>query len=174
VLARPLRGLALVCAVALATVSPAVAAGDKPSTVKGHWTNPVGACVKHLISFDAATGDLKCTGTSKWTGTWKGSTKWTFTGNMNPSTGETKGHIDEVFTGKIADGRKGKLTFVEKMTLDKQGNIDIHGHIVKASGGLAGAKGKAHWTGTSSVADGSGAGPYSGSWHKPPRKHRHQ
>jgi hypothetical protein len=167
------HALVLTALAALAGAAPVAAGGGHASKVKGHWSNPVGACVAHIISFDPATGDLKCTGTSKWTGTWKGSTKWTFDGNMDPATGEATGRIDEVFKGKIADGRKGKLTFVEKMTLDPEGNIDIHGHIVDSSGGLAGAHGRARWTGTSSATDGSGSGPYTGRWHKPPRKHHH-
>src|SRR3954451_21172692 len=171
--ARLSSAVALAAVAALAVGAPATAGGGHTSKIKGHWTNPVGACIAHIIRFDPATGDLKCTGTSEWTGTWKGSTKWTLTGNMDPATSQTTGRIDEVFKGKIADGRKGKLTFVEKMTLDPQGNIDIHGHIVGSSGGLAGAHGKAHWTGTSSTTDGSGKGPYSGRWHKPPQKHHH-
>jgi hypothetical protein len=169
---RTLLAAAAVLAVALLGADAGALAGASDATkIKGHWTNPKGACTDHVISFDPATGDLECTGTSKWTGTWKGSTKWTLTGNMDPDSGKTSGRIHEVFKGKIADGRKGKLVFSEKLQLDANGDIDIHGHIVDSSGGLAGAHGKARWTGYSSVTDGSGSGPYTGSWHKPPPKH---
>jgi uncharacterized protein (DUF2147 family) len=168
------KAVVLSAAAILAAGASAAAAGKPPAQGKGHWTNPVGACVGHIISNDPVTGDYKCSGTSSWTGTWKGSTKWTATGNLDAATGAATGKIHEVFKGKIADGRKGKLVFEETMTLDAKGNIDIRGKIVKSSGGLAGAHGKAHWTGTSSVADGSGAGPYSGSWHAPPiKRHPH-
>jgi hypothetical protein len=89
--------------------------------LKGAWTNPVGACVQHIISFDSATGAIKCTGSSNWKGTWKGSTKWTFTGTLNVSTGAGSGRVDEVFTGRAHDGRRGRLTFVEHITIGSDG-----------------------------------------------------
>jgi hypothetical protein len=102
---------------------------------------------------------LSCSGTSDWTGTWKGSTTWTLTGDVSLAAGGS-GRIDEVFTGRTRDGRKGKLTFVEHFTLDAAGHIDIKGKIVKSSGRLAGSHGKARWIRTAN-ADGSGAGTYS-------------
>jgi hypothetical protein len=143
-----------------------------PTKVKGAWTNPVGACVQHIISFDSATGATKCTGTSNWKGTWKGSTKWTFTGTLNASTGEGSGRVDEVFTGRARDGRRGRLIFVEHITLGSGGATDIKGRIVGSCGGLAGSHGRAHWVGTTSATDGSGSGTYSGSWSEGTR-HRH-
>jgi len=140
--------------------------------LKGKWSNPVGACVAHIIKTDPATGDLlSCNGTSDWTGTWKGSTTWTLTGDVSLTTGGS-GRIVEVFTGRTRDGRKGRLRFVEHFTLDAAGNIDIKGKIVKASGKLAGSYGRARWIGTAN-ADGSGAGTYSGRWHEGGH-HKHQ
>ena len=144
---------------------PAASAGDGHhlSKLKGKWSNPVGACVAHIIKVDPTSGDLlSCTGTSDWTGTWNGSTTWTLKGDISLTTGGS-GHIREVFTGRARDGRKGKLTFVERFTLDASGRIDVQGKIVKSSGKLAGSYGHARWIGTAN-ADGSGAGTYSGRW----------
>ena len=143
------------------------------SKLKGEWSNPVGACVAHIIKVDPTTGDLlSCTGTSDWTGTWNGSTTWTLKGDISLTTGGS-GHIREVFTGRARDGRKGKLTFVERFTLDASGHIDIQGKIVKSSGKLAGSYGHARWVGTAN-ADGSGTGTYSGRWDEGrQRRHHH-
>jgi hypothetical protein len=144
--------------------SLAAAAKHHPLTrVHGGWSDPVGACVAHIVSFDAATGAVTCTGTSKWTGTWVGSTTWTLTGRQDPATGVLTGQIHEVFKGHAARGRHGTLTFVEQITVDAAGKTDIRGHIVRGSGGLAGAHGDAHWIGQSGT-DGSGSGTYSGRW----------
>jgi hypothetical protein len=156
----------------VAVVAPAASADHRPhlSKLKGDWSNPVGACVAHIIEVDPTTGDLlSCSGTSDWTGTWKGSTTWTLTGDVSLTTGGS-GRIDEVFTGRARDGRKGKLTFVEHFTLDATGHIDIKGRIVKSSGRLAGSYGHARWVGTAN-ADGSGAGTYSGRWHEARQRH---
>ena len=121
-------------------IAPAASAShrDHRSNLRGRWTNPVGACVAHIIKLDPATGDLlECTGTSDWTGTWKGSTTWRLTGDVSLTTGGS-GRIDEVFKGRARDGRRGSLTFVEHFTLDAAGTIDITGRIVKSSGRLAG------------------------------------
>ncbi len=155
-------------------VAPAASAShrDHRSNLRGRWTNPVGACVAHIIKLDPATGDLlECTGTSDWTGTWKGSTTWRLTGDVSLTTGGS-GRIDEVFKGRARDGRRGSLTFVEHFTLDAAGTIDITGRIVKSSGRLAGSHGRARWIGTTR-ADGSGSGTYSGRWREA-RRHRHQ
>jgi hypothetical protein len=149
----------------VAVVAPTISANYRPplAKVKGKWTNPVGACVAHIIKVDPITGDLlSCSGTSDWTGTWKGSTSWTLTGDVSLTTGGS-GRIDEVFKGRARDGRKGKLTFREHFTLDAAGSIDIKGKIVKSSGRLEGSHGRAHWIGTASP-DGSGSGTYSGRW----------
>ena len=163
---------AVAAATCLVAVIVPVASANHPqhlSKVKGAWTNPVGACVAHIIDVDPATGDLlKCSGTSDWTGTWKGSTTWTLTGDISLTTGGS-GRIREVFKGRTRDGRQGKLTFVEHFTLDAAGHIDIKGKIVKGSGRLAGSHGHAHWIGTAN-ADGSGAGTYSGRWHEGGRR----
>lgn len=158
----------------VAQVAPAAAA-HRPhlSKLKGKWSNPVGACVAHIITTDPTTGDLlSCSGTSDWTGTWKGSTTWTLTGDVSLTTGGS-GRIEEVFTGRTRDGRHGRLRFVEHFNLDAAGNIDIKGKIVKSFGELAGSYGHARWIGTAN-ADGSGTGSYSGRWHEGGRhKHRH-
>jgi hypothetical protein len=161
----------VVAAVVVAmTATSALAHDHHEAKVKGTWTNPLGACVQHIISFDPATGDLVCTGTSHWRGTWKGSTTWKVTGNQDAS-GAASGRIDEVFTGRAADGRKGGLTFVEHFTLDAEGNIDISGHVTHSCGALTGSHGHARWIGTSSATDGSGEGTYSGGWRE---GHSHQ
>jgi hypothetical protein len=149
----------------VALAAPAASAVDRDHRAKisGRWTNPVGACVAHIIEVDPATGDvLSCKGTSNWTGTWKGSTNWTLTGDVGLTSGGS-GRIDEVFKGHARDGRKGRLTFREHFTLDAAGKIDIKGKIVKSSGKLAGSRGRARWIGTAK-ADGSGKGTYSGHW----------
>jgi hypothetical protein len=136
---------------------------DHGTRVKGAWTNPVGACVGHIAKTDPATGDvLGCTGTSKWTGTWKGSTTWRLTGRISLTAGGS-GRIHEVFTGRARDGRRGTLTFSERFTLAANGDIDITGRIGKSSGRLAHSHGRARWVGTT-AADGSGRGTYSGRW----------
>jgi hypothetical protein len=158
----------------VALVASNASAGDPHSSkVKGAWSNPVGACVAHIIKVDPATGDLlSCSGTSDWTGTWKGSTKWTLSGDVSLTTGGS-GRIHEVFKGRARDGRKGKLIFTEHFTLDAAGHIDITGKIRKSSGGLAGSHGHARWIGTAN-ADGSGSGTYSGRWHHGGRpRHKH-
>src|SRR4051812_49576144 len=107
-----------------ALVAPAASADHRHplSKVKGEWTNPVGACVAHIIKVDPTTGDLlSCTGTSDWTGTWNGSTTWTLRGDISLTTGGS-GRIREVFRGRARDGRNGKLTFVERFTLDASGH----------------------------------------------------
>ena len=168
---------AAVLTLSVALVASAASADHRHnlSKLKGEWSNPVGACVAHIIKVDPTTGDLlSCTGTSNWTGTWKGSTKWTLTGDVSLTTGGS-GRIDEVFTGRVRDGRKGRLTFVEHFTLDAAGNIDIKGKIVKSSGKLEGSYGHARWIGTAN-ADGSGKGTYSGRWQegrKGPHKQQH-
>ena len=154
---------------------PAASAGDGHhlSKLKGKWSNPVGACVAHIIKVDPTSGDLlSCTGTSDWTGTWNGSTTWTLKGDISLTTGGS-GRIREVFTGRVRDGRKGKLTFVERFTLDASGRIDIQGKIVKSSGKLAGSYGHARWVGTAN-ADGSGTGTYSGRWDEGRQRRHHQ
>jgi hypothetical protein len=174
--ARRTPSLALLAAVATLALPAAGALADHhhhgTTKLKGAWTNPVGACVQHIISFDSATGATKCTGTSAWTGTWNGSTKWTFTGTLSPSTGAGSGRIDEVFAGRAHDGRRGRLTFVEHVTLGAGGATDIKGHIVGSCGGLAGSHGRAHWVGTTSATDGSGSGRYSGRWQEGNRRKR--
>lgn len=159
----------------VAVVAPAASAHHRHhlSKVRGTWSNPVGSCFAHIISFDPSTGDVICTGTSDWTGTWTGSTTWTLTGNVNLATGAGSGRIDEVFTGRARDRRKGTLTFVEQFTLDATGKIDIRGEIVGSSGGLAGSHGHARWIGITN-ADGSGSGTYSGRWHEGRRHHKHR
>jgi hypothetical protein len=149
----------------VAVVAAAASADDRPpmSKVNGKWTNPVGACVAHVLEVDPTTGDLlSCSGTSDWTGTWKGSTKWTLTGRVSLTAGGS-GRIDEVFKGRARDGREGKLTFREHFTLDASAEIDIKGKIVKSSGKLEGSHGHARWIGTANP-DGSGNGTYSGRW----------
>jgi hypothetical protein len=160
--------------VVVATSAASAAHRDHLSKLKGEWSNPVGACVGHIIKVDPTTGDLlSCSGTSDWTGTWKGSTTWTLTGDVSLTTGGS-GRIDEVFTGRARDGRKGKLTFVEHFTLTAAGHIDIKGRIVKSFGGLLGSHGHARWIGTAN-ADGSGTGTYSGGWHERRQAdHRHR
>lgn len=158
-----------------AVVAPAAAAHHRQhlSKVKGSWSNPVGACVAHIIKADPTTGDLlSCSGTSDWTGTWTGSTTWTLTGDVSLTTGGS-GRIREVFRGHGPHGRKGKLTFVEHFMLDAAGRIDIKGKIVRSSGGLAGSRGHARWVGTTK-ADGSGSGTYSGRWHEGRHRKRHR
>jgi hypothetical protein len=169
-----LRVSAPLAAVMLAMTPTAVSAHHHHGStkVKGHWSDPVGACVAHIISFDPATGATKCTGTSDWTGTWRGSTTWTLTGTLDPATGTGSGRIDEVFTGRARDGRKGRLTFVEHITLGAGGSTDIKGRIVGSCGGLAGSAGHARWVGTTNAADGSGSGTYSGRWHQGTRHKR--
>jgi hypothetical protein len=164
--------VAAAAALAIATTAALADHHHGSKKVKGTWVNPVGSCVQHIISFDPATGDLVCTGTSDWTGTWKGSTAWRLTGNQDTGSGAVSGRIAEVFTGRAADGRKGRLTFVEHLELDAEGNIDITGHITHSCGALTGSSGHAHWVGTSSVADGSGHGPYTGRWHEGRSTHR--
>jgi hypothetical protein len=157
----------MVAAAVLASLPPvaAHAAGHQHTTgVHGTWSDPVGACVAHIVSFDPATGDLTCTGTSAWTGTWAGSTTWTLTGRQDPVSGTITGRINEVFKGRARHAGRGTLTFVEQITIGAAGNTDIRGHIVRGSAALAGARGHAHWTGHSN-ADGSGSGTYSGQWH---------
>jgi hypothetical protein len=155
--------------------APASANHVHLTKLTGDWTNPVGACVNTITKFDPATGDvLACTGTSDWTGTWRGSTTWKLHGRVGLTTGGS-GHLDEVFTGRSASGHKGKLTFSEHFTIDPSGKIDIKGTIVKGSGRLGGSTGRARWIGTT-AADGSGSGTYTGRWHegpKPKRGHHH-
>src|SRR5215217_2631113 len=123
--------LALACLTSFVLVAPAATAhGGHASKVRGKWSNPVGACVAHIIKVDPTTGDLlSCSGTSDWTGTWTGSTTWTLTGDVSLTAGGSGG-IHEVFRGRAPDGRKGKLTFVEHFALDAAGHIDINGKIV--------------------------------------------
>jgi len=88
--------LALTTLVPLA-VAPVVAWAKGPTTaskVRGRWTDPVGACAGHVVSLDPATGAIVCTGTSRWTGTWNGSTKWTLTRILDPSSAAVSGRID--------------------------------------------------------------------------------
>ena len=173
-LTTPSRALALACLTVVALAGPAASAShrDHRANLKGRWTNPVGACVAHIVKVDPATGDvLRCTGTSDWTGTWKGSTRWRLTGDVSLTAGGS-GRIDEVFKGRARDGRRGTLTFVEHFTLAPSGAIDISGRIVQGSGRLAGSHGRARWIGTTS-ADGSGVGTYSGRWHEATRPARH-
>jgi hypothetical protein len=155
-------------------IVPAASAGhpDHPLKARGMWSDPVGACVAHIISFDATTGDLVCSGTSEWTGTWTGSTTWTLTGNQSLTTGAISGRIDEVFTGHVPGGRSGTLTFVEHITIDPAGDTAIRGRIVDSSGGLARSHGHARWIGISNL-DGSGSGRYFGHWHRD-QKHGHR
>src|SRR5215210_45139 len=130
----------VVVALLVGLVGPVASADNRPhlSKLKGKWSNPVGACVAHIIKVDPTSGNLlSCSGTSEWTGTWKGSSKWVLKGDVSLTAGGS-GRIDEVFTGRTRSGRKGKLTFVETFTLDATG-IDIRGKIVKSSGGLAGS-----------------------------------
>jgi parallel beta-helix repeat protein len=157
--------LAIVALVALSGAPAASAGPSHTSKVRGTWSDPVGACVAHIISFDPKTGDFVCTGTSHWTGTWTGSTTWTLTGNQSPTTGAVSGRIDEAFKGHLADGTTGTLTFAEHVTIDPDGDTDIRGSIVNSSGGLAYSQGHARWIGNSNP-DGSGSGSYSGQWHQ--------
>ena len=125
----------------------------------------MGACVAHIIKVDPTTGDLlSCTGTSDWTGTWKGSTTWTLTGDVSLTTGGS-GRIDEVFTGPRPRRPKGQVDLRRALHPRRRWDIDIKGKIVKSSGKLAGSHGHARWIGTAN-ADGSGNGTYSGRWHE--------
>ena len=149
----------------LPIVAPVAHAAGTRHTAGAHgaWTDPVGACLAHVVSFDPATGALTCTGTSDWTGTWAGSTTWTLTGRQDPVSGAITGRIHEVFKGRARRVGRGTLTFVERVTIDAAGTTDIRGRIVRGSAALAGSRGHAHWTGHSN-ADGSGSGAYSGRW----------
>jgi len=163
--------LALTTLVPLA-VAPVVASAKGPTTaskVRGRWTDPVGACAGHVVSLDPATGAIVCTGTSRWTGTWNGSTKWTLTRILDPSSAAVSGRIDEVFTGDAAGGRAGTLTFVESLSIDASGGTSIRGHITNSSGALAGSSGHASWIGISAQ-DGSGSGTYSRRWREGHRR----
>jgi len=159
--------------VVLVLMAPAASAHNPqhPLKVSGTWSDPPGACIDHIISFDPSTGDFACTGTSEWTGTWTGSTTWTLTGNQNPTTGATSGRINEVFRGHLPNGSAGTLTFVERITIDPAGNTAIRGRIVDSSGGLARSHGHARWIGVSNT-EGSGGGSYFGHWNQD-RKHTH-
>jgi hypothetical protein len=161
--------LALTALVALGFAAVAAMARTPASKVHGTWTDPVGACTAHIVSFDPSTGALVCTGTSRWAGTWRGSTKWTLTGSQDATTGAISGRIDEVFTGHAADGMAGRLTFVERLSIDSSGRTVIRGHITKGSRDLAGSTGHARWVGTSAP-DGSGKGSYSGTWREGGRR----
>ena len=170
------RHRALTAALALLTVfalavAPSVAsaprlahaAKQRPlARVHGTWTDPVGACVAHYTSIDAANGNFTCTGTSVFTGTWVGSTTWTFTAHIDPPTGMITGTTREIFTGR-ARQRHGTLTLVEKVKLDASGKQVDSAHIVRGTGGLAGSTGHARFVGQSNP-DGSATGTYSGRW----------
>ena len=163
--------LALTTLVPLA-VAPVVAWAKGPTTaskVRGRWTDPVGACAGHVVSLDPATGAIVCTRTSRWTGTWNGSTKWTLTRILDPSSAAVSGRVDEVFTGDAAGGRAGTLTFVESLSIDASGGTSIRGHITNSSGALAGSSGHASWIGISAQ-DGSGSGTYSRRWREGHRR----
>jgi hypothetical protein len=167
---RGVAAMALMASFVVLVAPAALAHHGHPSKVRGKWSNPVGACVAHITRVDPTTGDvLGCSGTSDWTGTWTGSTGWTLTGYVSLTSGGS-GRIHEVFKGRAHDGRKGRLTFVERFTLDASGHIDIKGTIVKGFGELAGSSGHARWVGTAN-ADGSGSGTYTGRWREGSKRH---
>jgi hypothetical protein len=136
---------------------------SSPMPVHGTWTSPVGACFKHVTSFDPTTGVFTCTGTSVWTGTWIGSVTWTVKGHKDPASGLIVGEIRDVFKGHARRGRHGTLTFVEQLNQDATGRQNNPADIVRSSGGLAGSRGHVRFIGQANP-DGSGSGTYSGRW----------
>jgi hypothetical protein len=147
--------------VLLVLALPGVAAARR---AHGAWSNPKGSCVTDLKILDAQ-GHFRCTGSSRWTGTFRGRTRWRVTGIGNTATGASSGRIREVFRGRVgARGRRGRLRFVERYTQDAAGHITIHGRVVSGTRQLRRVRGRVTWTGTMSATTGVGAGAYHGRW----------
>lgn len=131
--------------------------------IKGTWQQLINCAP---TSFDAQSKQLTCIGKSLWSGTWSGTTAYTFQGTYDLVTGNSKGTIHEVFTGKASDGTSGTLTFIEHSTINGANNrMHIDAAIVAATGGFTGSTAHVTFDGTDNALTGSGT--YTGVWYRP-------
>jgi hypothetical protein len=150
-------------AVSLLATCSASGATKRATPLRGTWQQIIN-CLP--TSYNPLNEQVHCVGSSSWSGTWTGTTSYTFDGTANLLTGDSSGTVHEVFTGKASDGTTGTLTFVEtERVIGATSKIHIEATIVGASGGFAGSTGTAAFDGTDTLLTGSGS--YAGTWFRP-------
>ena len=155
----------LVCTavVAASTATGALAAAAQaaaPVALTGTWQSIVN-CVP--LAYNVLTGQIHCIGSTEWSGTWTGITSYAMDGNYNLITGAATGTIHEVFNGTGAGGRRGTMTFTEKLTIAANtGAFRVDATLLSGTGGFTGSTGSATFIGTSNAVASSGT--YSGTW----------
>jgi hypothetical protein len=146
----------------------AAGASATSRSVHGGWQNPDALAVEAL---DPISGSYRATGVSNWQGTWRGTTTFSTEGTTNLITGETRGTVDEIFTGKTPGGRRGSLHFLEEFTVEPfTGAFHLVAHVKSGTGDFKGSRGTVTFVGTTEPITGRGAGTYSGTWRYPRRR----
>jgi hypothetical protein len=150
--------------ITLGAAVPSVAAQPGvTSPVSGTWTQLVNCAI---TSYNLATKQATCVGSSVWTGTWTGVTHYSFHGSLDLLAGDAQGTVDETFSGRSADGGTGTLCFHEWLTLTgATSTLYIRAALLSGTGDFTGSTGNATFTGTDNVA--TGFGTYAGWWQRP-------
>ena len=145
-----------------AAACPGWAAAE--SAVDGSWESIVNCAFTH---YNPVSGAMGCEGSTLWSGTWTGTTRYQVRGTYDVLTGDSSGRLHEVFYGHDVDGRAGSLSFEERYVLvGASSTIHIDARIVSGTGDFRGANGRVTFDGTDTVEAGSGT--YAGSWSPPP------
>jgi hypothetical protein len=160
----------LVAVFALALIVPA-AAGAKQRPVSGTWQNPEAL---NVSSLDPISGAYRGTGTSNWQGTWAGTTTFSTQGVTNVLTGDTRGTVDETFTGATPNGKQGTLHFLEEFTVAPfTGDFHLVAHLQSGTGAFKRSRGgTVTFVGHTDSLTGIGSGTYAGTWRLPKKKRR--
>ena len=143
-----------VAAAACVTAVPTSAQAGERLTVVGSWQSLVN-CV--FTSYDPTSTRMSCVGSTLWTGSLEGVTKYDVTGRYDVLTGTSSGVLHEVFYGRDQAGNQGTLVFDETYTLDgPTSTIHIDCAAVGGTDAFAGARGHLVFDGTDNVATGFG------------------
>jgi hypothetical protein len=137
--------------------------GGITTVVGGSWVG-LANCV--FTSFDPATGDFVCIGSTSWEGSWTGITHYDLTGNFNPVTGDWHGTITETFTGtSLADKSTGSLNLQGSLTVEGATQaVHVEEDIIDGDGDRSFRCSSGHAT-FDGLADAvGGMGGYHGSW----------
>jgi hypothetical protein len=150
-------------AMALLLVGATGAAEARVRSVEGTWQNPEAL---NVTSLDPISGHFEGTGTSNWQGTWTGTTTLTTEGVTNVVTGDTRGTVDETFTGQTPNGKRGTLHFLEDYTVAPfTGDFHLVAHLQSGTGAFKRSKGgTVAFVGHTDPLTGIGSGTYEGTW----------
>ena len=151
--------LTLLC---LATPADALTAPRGPApavAANGRW---VDAEPLNLIGAQPIGADIlvTATGSSAWSGTLTGTTRFTLQALIDPA-GAARGTIDETFDGTVAGTGAGTLHFLERFAQNPGGALRLTALIASGTGDLTRLDGVLHFSGFTD-ATGVGGGTYTG------------